>query len=140
MNSITTTPYLFFKGQCKEAMEFYQSIFGGELTLLKPADIGMRDSGMPEGYIMHAYLNGGEVTLMASDSQQASPVAKKVSISLNGEVGDEAKLRTIFDALSDGAKVQYPLKVEAWGDIFGAVVDKYGIDWMINISVKQAGK
>lgn len=137
MTAIKTIPYLFFQGQCKEAMEFYRSIFGGELTLLKPADIGMNDSTIPGDYIMHAYLNGGDITLMASDSEAASPVAKKVSVSLNGEAADEARLREIFALLSQDVDVQYPLKVEAWGDVFGAVIDKYGVDWMVNISSKS---
>lgn len=136
MSIIETTPYIFFKGQCKEAMEFYQSIFGGELTLQTYADVNAATDETPGAYIMHAGLSGGEITLMASDTALASDVAKKVSLSLNGS--NEEKLTTIFNRLCEDVEAQSSLKKEFWGDIFGAVIDKYGVDWMVNISAKDS--
>lgn len=135
MSTIETTPYIFFKGNCKEAMEFYQSIFGGELSFQTYGDVNAATDETPAEYIMHAGLSGGEVTLMASDTAQASDVAKKVSLSLNGS--DEEKLTNIFNGLCEGGEIQSPLKKEFWGDIFGGVIDKYGVDWMVNISSEQ---
>lgn len=135
MDNITITPYIFFKGNCREAMEFYKDIFGGELTIQTAGEAGAANEEWPAEYVMHASLSGGEIALMASDSPKASEKAAKVSLSLNGS--DEAKLRKIFDRLSEDVEVEYPLKKEFWGDIFGGVVDKYGIDWMVNISTSK---
>lgn len=135
MSTISVEPYLFFKGNCREAMEFYKGIFGGEIFLQTYGQVGAATDSTPADYVMHASLKGGEVELMASDTAEASPVAAKVSISLGGE--DEDQLRSIFDQLSEGVEVKYPLKKEFWGDIFGSITDKYGIDWLVNISVAQ---
>lgn len=135
MSNITLDSYLFFRGDCKEAMEFYKSIFGGELTLMSyddaPDGVGedMKDK------IMHAFLSGGDIRLMASDTSMASEKAAKVSLCLGGS--DEQRLRDIFERLSEGGEVKYPLKKEFWGDIHGNLIDKYNIDWMVNISMQK---
>ena len=130
--SVAVNPYLFFQGNAREVMEFYKDIFGGELTVKTYAEVGMADGPMGPDHLMHANLEGGHVKLMASDAAKASPVAAKVTISLSGS--DEAALRTIFEKLCDGVTTEFPLKKEAWGDIFGSVTDKYGVDWMVNIA------
>lgn len=128
---ITVNPYIFFKGNASEAMDFYQSIFGGKLDKVPYGQMGYDAPEGLEGKLMHAYL-GGEVVLMASDTVEASDVAKKVSISISGD--DETKLTEWFNRLSEDVEVIYPLKKEGWGDMFGSVIDKYGVEWMINIS------
>lgn len=136
MTDIKLNPYIFFKGECREAMEFYKAIFGGDLTVQTYGDVGATSEETPKDYIMHADLEGGEISLMASDTAEASPVARKVSISLSGT--DEAKLRDIFDKLSEGVEVKYPLKKEFWGDTFGSLTDRYGVEWMVNITASKA--
>ena len=136
MNEIKLEPYIFFKGNAREAMEFYKSVFGGELNVTTYKDSGMNIEGTSPDWLMHASLEGGEVKIMASDTVQASPEAKKVSLSLGGT--DEAKMRKMFDELSAGGKVFSALKKEAWGDLFGSFTDKYGIEWMMNIGMPQS--
>lgn len=131
MAGINLEVYLFFKGECREAMEFYKSVFGGELNVTTYKDAGVEAEGTSQDWLMHSSLEGGEVKLMGGDTAQASPVAKKVSLSLGGT--DEARMREIFDALSAGGKVFSALKKEAWGDLFGSFTDKYGVEWMMNI-------
>lgn len=137
MDKVTLNPYLFFNGNCKEAMEFYKSIFGGELTMQTFGEIPGDMPGKIEhpDWIMHARLEGGEVKLMGNDSSKASPKTAKVELSLSGM--DEAKLRKMFDSLSGGGKVTMPLDRQFWGDTFGMLTDKYGIDWMVNITDKK---
>ncbi len=136
MSKINIDPYLFFRGNADEAMNFYKNIFGGELegmkygTLNTPAPEGLTDE-----HWMHLSLNGGEINLMASDTVEASEKSAKVSLALGGD--DEEKLTTIFNSLCEGVKVTYPLKKEVWGDVFGTVTDKYGIEWMVNIEAKK---
>ena len=131
MGEVRLEVYLFFKGDCREAMELYKSIFGGELRVTTYKDAGVDAEGTSPDWLMHCSLDGGEVKLMGSDTAQASPVAKKVSLSLGGT--DEARMREIFDALSAGGKMFSALKKEAWGDLFGSFTDKYGVEWMMNI-------
>lgn len=135
MANINLDPYIFFKGNCREAMEFYKSVFGGELQMQSlgqvPADAGMSIDKSRKDEIMHARLSGGMVTLMGSDSQKASDKTAKVELSLSGS--DESQLKAVFDKLSDGGSVRMPLSKQFWGDLFGMVTDKYGVDWMINI-------
>jgi PhnB protein len=138
MPNVTLDVYLYFTGNCHQAMEFYKSIFGGELTMQtfgeipgdKPAEMAnMNDK------IMHARLTGGLISFMASDGTRQEPYSQgRISLSLGGS--DEEKLREIFDRLAEGGKVTSPLKKEFWGDIFGSLTDQFGIDWMVNISTK----
>jgi PhnB protein len=136
MSKVTLEPYLFFKGNCREAMEYYKEVFGGKLDI---NEVDMKDFegyDMPnkewfKGKIMHCSLKGGDVNLMASDTPKASPKTAKVELSLGGT--DEAHMRKIFENLAEGGKVTQPLKKQFWGDVFGQLTDKYGVDWMMNI-------
>ncbi len=130
MATVSLDPYIFFRGNCREAMEFYQDLFGGTLEIQTYADAKMGDESQKD-WIMHAMLSGGHVKLMASDTPQASPKAAKVTLSLSD--ADDKILAPIFDKLAVNGEVISGLKKEFWGDIFGNLVDKYGIEWMVNI-------
>jgi len=134
--SVSVNPYLFFKGNTREVMEFYKNIFGGELTVTTYGDLNIASDVMKPDHLMHAQLDGGHVKLMASDTPNASPVAAKITISLTG--ADEPALRKIFEQLSEEVTPTSPLIKEAWGDIFGQLTDKYGVDWMVNITGQKA--
>lgn len=128
-------PYLFFRGNCREAMQFYKAAFGGELTI---STVGEAPAGsMPnqeqhKNEVMHSRLSGGLVSLLASDSEHASPETKKVELCISGS--DEPQLRAAFDKLAQGGKVKMNLEKQFWGDTFGSVTDRFGVDWMFNIS------
>jgi PhnB protein len=136
MSSIQLAPYIFFNGQCQEAMEFYKNIFGGELETMPYDNLPPGTPGVEgmEGKLMNASLLGGDVDLRGSDTSQASPEAKKIELCLTGS--DEAHLREIFDGLADGGSVRTPLEKMFWGDTFGQLTDKYGVEWMVNISAQ----
>lgn len=125
--------YLFFKGNCREAMEFYKGIFGGELemsTVGESPDVpGMPD--VDKDWIMHSSLTGGAIGLMASDSPKASDHAAKVELSIVGS--DEPAMSKMFAALAEGGTIKMPLKKQFWGDTFGSLSDKFGVDWNMNI-------
>jgi PhnB protein len=139
MGEINLDVYLYFKGQCREAMEFYKSVFGGDLVVQTYADMpGMDKDESTKDWLMHARLEGGDIKLMASDTDKASPVAAKVDLSLGGTEADEARMREIFKKLGEGGKVHSGLKKEFWGDTFGSLTDKYGVNWMMNIAPSQS--
>jgi PhnB protein len=81
--------------------------------------------------VMHAMLEG-DIKMMFSDSRQASDKAAKIELSLSGD--DAAKLTGYFEKLNAGGKVKMPLEKAPWGDTFGQLVDKYNIEWMVNIA------
>jgi len=134
MASFRIDPYLFFKGDAKQAMEFYKEVFGGELTVQTMAEAGpeMQMPGAKPTDVMHARLKG-PVNLMASDSGKASDKMAKVELAINGTSADEATMREIFDKLAEGGEVKMKLDKMPWGDIYGQLTDKFGIDWMMDI-------
>ncbi|HEX5395442.1 MAG TPA: VOC family protein [Candidatus Saccharimonadales bacterium] len=140
MGNITLDPYLFFPGNAREAMEFYKSVFGGTLEVQTMNEVpqGAEERSMVndsnKNQVMFAKLSG-DFTLLGSDGQKASPESKKVELSITGD--DEAKLKDWFEKLSDGGKVTLPLKKQFWGDSLGMVHDKFGVDWMINITAAK---
>ncbi len=130
MSKVHLDPYLFFDGNAEEAMNYYKGVFGGELNIARMEGV---PGTKPEdaNKVMHAMLDGN-VRIMASDSSQASPEAKKIELSLSSE--DESKLRGYFDALAKDGEVRMPMEKAPWGDIFGMLTDKYKIAWMVNVS------
>ncbi|CAN7236057.1 VOC family protein [Knoellia sp. LjRoot47] len=135
----TLNPYIQFKDNAREAMEFYKDVFGGELTVSTFGDFGGGDPEhqAPADGVMHAQLEApGGLTLMASDTPPGMEhsAGSQIAISLSGD-GDE--LRGYWDRLSDGGQVQVPLEKQMWGDEFGMCADKFGIGWMVNIAGEQ---
>lgn len=133
-------PYISFEGNAREAMEFYQSIFGGKLDLSTFGEAGMAGEGLSPDGIMHAMLvadNG--ITLMGADTatgMREYVVGTNISISLSGDNKEE--LTDYYNKLVDGGKVDQPLTEAPWGDTFGMCVDKFGIFWMVNIAGAKA--
>jgi PhnB protein len=138
MGKVSLEVYLFFDGTCKEAMNFYKGIFGGELQISTYADSppSPQTEGVDPDRVMHATLDGGDIKLMASDSPKASKTSAKVELSLGGT--DAAHMHKIFDTLAAGGKVKMPLAKQFWGDTFGMLSDKFGVDWMVNIGTDKS--
>ncbi len=134
--TVRLNPYLHFEHQTREAMEFYRSVFGGELTLSTFGESGMTDDPAQQDKIMHAMLEAGDgLVLMASDAPPGMPLdtGSNIAISLSGD--DEATLRGWWDGLvGGGASVTLPLERAPWGDTFGMCTDRFGVAWMVNIA------
>jgi PhnB protein len=132
-------PYLNFRDNTREAMEFYRSVFGGKLTLSTFKDYNASQDPSEADKIMHAMLEAeNDITLMASDTpnhMEYKP-GTNFNISLSGD--DEAELRGYFEKLSAGGTVTMPLEKAPWGDVFGMVVDRFGVQWLVNISGQGA--
>ncbi|HEU0256540.1 MAG TPA: VOC family protein [Microbacteriaceae bacterium] len=127
-------PYLSFRDTARQAMEFYHTVFGGELTLSTFGEFHASEDPAEADLIMHGALTtSGGLTLMASDTPKGMEyTAGNCSVSLTGQ--DEAELRRYWDGLSTGAKVGMPLEKAMWGDVFGMCTDKFGVTWLVNIS------
>lgn len=133
-------PYLFFDGNCAEAMQFYQRTLGGKLeAMLRYAD-SPEPAQCPAGSgerIMHASIDLNGQLLMASDVPQGQPYdgMKNVSISLLYPTADEAK--RVFEALAAGGKTIMPMTPTFWAESFGMLTDRYGTSWMIGGGMKS---
>ena len=131
-------PYISFNGNARQALEFYERVFGGNLTLSTFGEFGAQDSGGADN-IMHGLLETDSgFTLMGADippGMEHNP-DNNITVSLSGDDADE--LRRYWEKLSDGGTVSVPLEKQMWGDEFGACVDQFGVPWMVNTSQPQA--
>jgi PhnB protein len=128
-------PYLSFRDTAREAMEFYHSVFGGELTTNTFAEYHASEDPAEQDKIMHSHLETeGGLVIMAADTPNSMELTpgSNFAVSLSGE--DEAELRGYWDKLSDGGTVAMPLDKAPWGDTFGMCVDRFGVSWMVNVA------
>jgi PhnB protein len=134
---ITLSTYLLFDGSCKEAMEFYHSCFGGELSISLVGDTPMRTMFPPETHnrVINARLKASGISLSASDWMLPSeqPVSGN-TICLYISDGTASETRSLFDKLSYDSRVTDPLTAQPFG-LYGALNDRFGIRWMFHSSV-----
>ncbi|QOR70384.1 VOC family protein [Ruania alkalisoli] len=132
-------PYLNFRGQAREAMEFYASVLGGTPTFSTFGEFGMNQDPAEADQVMHSMLQTpGGMTLMAADvpAQMEYQPGTNVHISLSGDDVDE--LRGYFDGLAAGGTVVEPFVAAPWGDTFGMLIDPFGIRWLVNAAGQPA--
>ncbi len=125
-------PYLNFSDNAREAMEFYKSVFGGDLTLNTFGEYGTQ--GDEANKIMHAQLDTDDgYTLMGADTPEGMThnAGDNITVSLSGD--DAESLRGYWEKLSEGGNVTMPLEKQMWGDEFGMCTDRFGIPWMVDI-------
>jgi PhnB protein len=132
-------PYLFFNGNCEQAVEFYRQALGAEVEMMmrykespEPPKPGMVPPGF-ENKIMHASFRIGQTTLMASDGCSAEK-ADFQGFSLSLSLATEAEADRAFAALADGGQVRMPLTKTFWSSRFSMVEDRFGIGWMITVA------
>ena len=133
--SVQLNPYLSFRDNAREAMEFYRSVFGGELSVNTFKDFNASSDPSEDDLVMHAQLEGEHgVVFMGSDTPQRMEYqpGSNFSMSLSGD--DEAVLSGWFQKLAEGGTVTMPLEKAMWGDTFGMCVDRFGVNWLVNIS------
>lgn len=128
-------PYIGFDGQAREAIGFYQTVLGGKLEMTTYAEGGMSQGPEDAERIMHAMLTSENgMVLMVSDAPPGMPLDKgsQISLSLSGDNDEE--LSGYWNKLADGATITAPFEKAPWGDKFGMLTDKYGINWMVNVA------
>ena len=137
----TTNTYLNFNGNCEEAFNFYKSVFGGEFNYLgrfgdMPPSEEYKVPDADKNKVMHVSLPIGSSILMGSDigGEWASSfmLGNNFSISVTANSKEEAD--TLFNGLSDGAKITMPMASTFWGDYFGMLTDKFGVNWMMSFN------
>jgi PhnB protein len=130
------TLYLWFPGTASDALDFYQSVFGGAVTKHTYAEFGRADG--PADAIAHGYV-AGPVTLYATDAsgEEDAVDIRGVAIALLG-TADPATLTRWFDQLAEGGTVLDPLHATTWGSHDGQVRDRWGVRWLIGYEDEAA--
>lgn len=133
----TLNPYLGFRDNAKEALEFYQGVFGGDLTLSTFGEFHATEDPAEVNKIMHGRLTTTSgFTIMGADTPNAMPFnpGDNLSVSISAEADEEAELRRYWDALAADGKVAEQFELAPWGDYFGMLQDKFGINWLLNVA------
>jgi PhnB protein len=132
--AVVLNPYLNFRDETREAMEFYRGVFGGELRMMTFKEYQASEDPSEDDKIMHAQLEADGIMFMAADTPKSMEYqpGTNFNMSLSGE--DEAVLRGYFEKLQDGGNVIMPLEKAPWGDTFGMLVDRYGVRWLVNVN------
>lgn len=130
--------YLYFSGNCREALEFYRDCLGGELNLMTMGESPMASQMPPEARnrVMHCSLVSGDMIIMASDTMQPGELIQGNTVSLCISGTNKKEIETYFSKLSGGGKITQPLETMFFGT-YGALTDKFGINWMFQIDAPQ---
>ena len=139
--AVSLNPYLGFRGDAREAIEFYHSVFGGDLRVSTFKEFNASQDPAEDDLVMHAQLSTPDgLMLMASDTPNRMPYnpGDNFSVSLSGGTEDDGRLREYWEKLAEGGQVLEPLELAPWGDAFGMVRDRFGTTWLVNIAGGQS--
>ena len=134
---MTLSTYLHFDGNCREAFEFYRSVFGGEFEMLATFADLPPDMGIPEDErdkIMHVSFPIGSSVLMGSDMPSTFGAAPEIGSNFAISYASSSREETddLFAKMAEGGAVTMPLGDMFWGAYFGSCTDKFGINWQFN--------
>jgi len=134
-------PYLSFRSEARQALEFYQSALGGELDISTFGDMpGMSQDPSDDALVMHGQLDApGGLTIMAADTGSMIPYVAPtsgVTVALTGGPEDHEYIAGVCQKLADGGTVTVPFEKAPWGDYYGQVDDRFGISWMFDVGAE----
>ena len=146
--TVHTTTHVNFRGQAREALEFYQSVFGGQTTIATYGDFGMPEDApgankvvfgqvtTDDGFRVMAYdIPGQSEAVAAGQTSRANGVTtttEKFFLSVRGETVEE--VRGYWDKLTDGATIIESYGPAQWAPAFGMLTDRYGITWILDVA------
>ncbi len=135
-------PYLSFRGTAQEALEFYQSVLGGKLDIMRYDSIpGMMGDESEAAKVMHGYLETPDgMAIMGADIPNSMPDAADSTIGGSAVCiwgTDEERTVAIWEGLAEGGKVNMPFEAAPWGDRFGDLTDRFGVRWMFSLGTGQ---
>lgn len=131
-------PYLNFKDNAREAMEFYQTVFGGQLDVSTFKDFNASQDPSEDDKIMHSMLEADNgITFMAADTPAGMEYRPGTNMNMSLSGDNDEELSGYFQKLSEGGAVLEPLVVAPWGDKFGMLSDRFGITWLVNIAAPK---
>lgn len=124
--------YLGFDGNCREAMNYYKEILGGELSLQIIEESPVSSHFPPEAQkgVLHSELKVGPIAIMGTDCVGPSGYSKGTNVSLCIHCSNEEEIYGLFSKFSTGGEITCPVQDMFWGDTFGTLTDKFGVNWM----------
>lgn len=136
---IVLNPYLSFEDNAREAMEYYEAVFGGTLKMQTFKEYHASDDPAEDDKIMHAVLEGENgIMFMASDTPNRMEFKPGTNFNMSLSGDDEAALRRYYEKLAADGTVTMPLGKAPWGDVFGMCIDRFGVSWLVNITAPTA--
>jgi PhnB protein len=132
--AVVLNPYVNFRDETREAMEFYQRVFGGELRISTFKEYQASQDPSEDDKVMHAQLEADGIMFMAADTPNAMEYQPGTNFNMSLSGDDEAELRGYFEKLQEGGSVVMPLEKAPWGDTFGMLEDRFGIRWLVNVN------
>ncbi|MGC4935800.1 VOC family protein [Gordonia sp. DT30] len=135
--SVSVTPHLNFRGTARQALEFYQSVFGGELTIASYADMGITDPTTADHVTFGQVIGDNGFRIMAYDAYpqlEWDQGKDPFFVSVRGT--DAAELQSHWDKLADGAEIKAPLAPAQWAPLYGQLTDRFGITWVLDIAAE----
>lgn len=133
-------PYLSFRTDAREAMSFYQGVFGGDLDISTFGEYeGMVQDPSENDLVMHSQLTTPDgFVLMGSDTPSGMEYRKPAGVAVSVSGDDEAALERFWNALAEGGTVTMPFDTPPWGGRFGMLTDRFGIEWMLALNAPQS--
>lgn len=135
-----TIPTIYFPGLCAEALSFYRDVLHADvlfqLTAIPDSPPQFLEPGSP-GKIIRAGLRIGDSVVYFSEGHHPGQAPTFAGFSMNLQVDSADEAARILQALGEGGDVRVPLRATAWADAFGAVIDRYGLHWMIEAGSRQ---
>ncbi len=125
-------PYIAFKGNCRQAIEFYKSALGAEVLFTQTVGESPMSNMGPAENIMHCTLKVGDSTIMMCDDPRPDAAAGDGNISLAIGLNDPERANLLFGNLAKDGSVIMPMEKTYWAEAFGIVTDKFGVKWMVN--------
>ena len=134
---MSLSTYLFFDGNCREAFEFYRSVFGGDLAVSSTFADGppeIKFSEEEKDRPMHVSLPVGSSVLMGSDtsSSMGPPLVQGSNFSVSVDTQSKEHADEVFTKLSEGGEAKMAMQDTFWGAYFGVCTDRFGVGWMVS--------
>lgn len=136
--TITVTPHLNFRDSAREALEFYTSVFGGDLTIISYADMGNPDPATADRVVWGQVAAENGFRIMAYDAYPHLPWdqgQQPFFVSVRGRDADE--LQGYWEKLADGAAVIQPIGPSQWAPLYGQLTDRFGVTWVLDIAAER---
>jgi len=139
--SIKTTTHINFRGNAKEALEFYQSVFDGDLSVITYEDAhNVQDESDAKQVMWGQVTSKNGFQVMAYDVPSKTPWEQGTIpffVSVRGDSNDE--ITKYWENLSEGATVLQPLAPSGWTPLYGMLKDRFGVTWVLDIAVEYKG-
>jgi len=128
------TPCIHFNGNCNEAITFYKEVLGAEvkeINYAKDAPAGSGVDSLPPNFVMHSEIIICGMNFSLTDGSETPLEDTHVSFLIRYSIADEVK--SAFEKLVVGGEVVEPLAKVFWSDLYGYVIDRFGVNWQVMV-------